>query len=626
MVKLASFSLVVVFCTSIGAQTKKWMEPPFLREEVNSQALPPIQQRLPESPSVVELENIGRYGGTLKMLMASPRDMRILYVYSYARLVGLTPTLDIVPDILEHFTVEHGRIFTLFLRRGHRWSDGHAFTSEDFRYWWENMVHDPELRPVGPPSQLLVDGALPTVTILDDYTIQYAWAKPNPHFLLYLAGARPEPIYAPAHYLKQFHPQYASSKNLQERITQARYRNWVQLHNRRDNLNRYDNPDLPVLQPWIVTNRVPTTRFVLKRNPYYHRVDQQGQQLPYIDRIIVHLADSKIIAAQTGTGVSDLQARYLRFDDYTFLKHHEKQHNYQVRLWSSGSGGRIVLFPNLNVHDDVWRGLFRDVRFRRALSLAINREEINHVMYYGLAVPSNNTVLPQSPLFQEAYRTLWTEYNIKHANQLLDQISTRRDFWGTRLLKNGQKMDLIIESAGENTEETDVLQLIKDSWNHIGIRLFTKPLQREFLRYRIYSGQTLMTIGRGVDNGIPTPLMSPKEFVPTAQVQYQWPKWGQYYQTRGKAGVSPDMPLAQNLMHFLTQWQNTLDVQNKAQIWHQILNQHAQQQWTIGILSGVKQPVVVRNTLRNVPKSGLYNYDPGAHFGIYRPDTFWFTH
>ena len=619
---LGSFSMVPVRALEL-------IETPILAEQVNTGTLPSIAERLPMVPLIVTLnrpyQSLGHHGGTLRLLMAKARDTRQLYVYGYARLIGVTPELTFEPDIVESIDVHEGHQFTFNLRPGHRWSDGHPFTSEDFRYWWEEIANNPELRPFGPPSYLQNNGEYPTVEIIDPVTVRYSWSQPNPNFLPYLAGARPEPIYAPAHYLKQFNPRYTAPEILAQRITDHGQTNWQRLHNRLDNLNRFDNPDLPVLQPWVVTNRAPTERFIFERNPYYHRIDDAGRQLPYIDRIMMILASSKIIAAKTGAGESDLQARYLRFDDYTFLKQGEQRNNYQVHLWRSGSGAHLTLFPNLNVADPVWQTLLRKVEFRRALSLAINREEINQVIYYGLARVSNNTVLSHSPLFDPRYHELWIGYDRDHANRLLDQIGlVERNFWGLRLMPDGKPLEIIIESAGESTEETDVLQLISDSWLDIGIKVFIKPLQREVLRNRIYAGQTVMSISRGVDNGMPLSSMSPREFVPIMQAQYQWPKWGQYYQTNGQSGESPDISLAQELLTLYGQWQSTMDPTIQTNTWQRILEIHAQQQYTIGLIADVRQPVVVSNTLRNIPVDGLYNYDPGAYFGIYRPETFWF--
>jgi len=115
---------------------------------------------------------------------------------------------------------------------------------------------------------------------------------------------------------------------------------------------------------------------VAVRNPYFHRVDAAGLQLPYIDRIVLQVAEGKLIPAKTGAGESDLQARDIQFNNYTFLKKGEKTNNYRTLLWKSARGSHIALFPNLNASDPAWRAVLRDVRVRRALSLAIDRAQI----------------------------------------------------------------------------------------------------------------------------------------------------------------------------------------------------------------------------------------------------------
>ena len=159
---------------------------------------PPLQ------PLVAEMDEIGKPGGDLRMLVSRTRDTRLLYVYGFARLVGFTPELELKADILEEFTVEDGRIFTFKLREGHLWSDGHPFTTEDLRFYWEDIALNEVLSPVGPPIQMVVDGELPVVEVIDELTIRYSWSEPNPFFLPEISAASPLFIYAPAHYLKPF--------------------------------------------------------------------------------------------------------------------------------------------------------------------------------------------------------------------------------------------------------------------------------------------------------------------------------------------------------------------------------------------------------------------------------------
>jgi peptide/nickel transport system substrate-binding protein len=459
--------------------------------------------------------------------------------------------------------------------------------------------------------------------VLSETVVRYSWQKPNPHFLPRQAGASPLFIYRPAHYLKPMHKKYSEQVRKGDAEGTAK-RRWSAVHNRADNLYESDNPDLPTLQPWMNTTRPPADRFVAVRNPYFHRVDESGRQLPYIDRLILAVADPKLIPAKTGAGEADLQARDVHFNNYTFLKQGEKQNGYRTLLWRPGKGAHFALFPNLNVNDPVWRQLLRDVRFRRALSLAIDRSLVNQVLYFGLAIESNNTVLPQSPLFREAYRDRWARYDRKQASQLLDEIGLKPGRDGIRRLPDGRPLEIIVETSGESTEHTDVLELIRETWREVGIKLFSKPSQRESFRMRIFSGDTVMSVWSGIENGLATPDSSPDELAPTSQTQYQWPKFGQHYETGGKSGEAPDIAEAKELARLYRVWLESRTRAERERAWHAMLELHTEQQFVIGVVSGVPQPVVARQTLMNVPEQGFYNWDPGAFFGIYRPDTFWF--
>ena len=605
------------------------VETPMFKEAVAAGEMAPVAERVPEEPRIVAFDDgataAGRHGGDLRMLVGRAKDVRLLVVYGYARLVGYSPDYEIRPDILAAVEVEEGRAFTLKLRKGHRWSDGHPFTAEDFRYWWEDVANNPVLKPSGPPKDMLIDGAAPTFEVIDESTVRYTWPTPNRFFLAALARAAPLFIYRPAHYMKRFHLEYASAEDLAEMAAQGGERNWAAMHNRMDNMYRFDNPDLPTLQPWMNTTFLPSTRFIGARNPYYYRVDEAGRQLPYIDRVVLTVADGKLIPAKAGAGESDLQSRSIYFNNFTFLKANEERNEYVTYLWRTAKGAHLALYPNLNINDPVWREVFRDSRFRRALSLAIDRNLVNQTLYYGLAIEGNNTVLPASPLFLPEYQTAWTEYDIETANRFLDEMGlTERNGAGTRLLPDGRAMDIIVETAGEETEQTDVLELVRDGWAEIGIRLFSKPSQREVFRNRIFAGETQISIWGGFENGVPTPDMSPAELAPTTQQSLQWPKWGQYFETSGGAGEPPDMPAALELARLNEAWLAAGSRDEREAVWRKMLQIHADEMFTIGIVSGVMQPIVVSKRLRNVPQEGVYNWEPGAQFGIYRPDTFWF--
>lgn len=621
MIGRAVLALIVAFLAMPAfAEEAAW-----LAELVAAGDLPPLHERLPDEPLVVDDGRAtGDYGGDWNMLISRAKDTRILVVFGYARLVGYDGSFSLVPDILDSFTVEDGRIFTFRLRRGHRWSDGHPFTSEDFRYWWEDVAGNPELSPSGPPTVMRAGGVLPLFEVISDEVVRYTWPIPNPDFLPALAGAAPLFIYRPAHYMKQFHVDHGDSQAIALQAAEAGKPGWASLHNALDNLYRFDNPDLPTLQPWTITNEAPAQRFIGERNPFYHKVDARGRQLPYIDRVVMTVVDSKLIPLKTWAGEADLQVRGLAFNDYTFLKEGEEHNDYRVRLWQTARGSQLALYPNLNVADPVWRTVLRDPRFRRALSLAINRREINQVIYFGLGLEGQNTVLPASPLYRAEFRDAWARFDLEEANRLLDDMGLVVED-GMRLLPDGRPLEVIVETAGENPEETDILELIHDSWAAAGIKLYSKPLQREVLRNRIFAGKTVMAMWFGNENGVPVADMSPGEFAPTTQQLLMWPRWGQYHETSGAAGEPIDMEAPRRLMDLYLAWRESRTVDERRTIWEEMLELYCDGVYSIGLVAGILQPLAVSNRMRNVPEEAIYNWDPGAQLGVWQPDTFFFV-
>ncbi len=628
--------LFIVFVVMLGPSTSMtterpeiFLETPMFEAAVAAGKLPPVKKRLPEEPFLLKTGQQGfqpgKHGGSLKLLMGRKKDTRQLVVYGYARLVGYDKNFNFVPDILKKFEVKRGRVFTLHLRKGHRWSDGHPFTSEDFRYYFEDVATNKKIANESLPQVMLVEGKPPLFEVLDKHTVRYTWQKPNPFILPRLAGARPIYLYRPAHYLKKFHIKYTPLRALEVLAKKAKKRNWVALHYIVGQQYKNVNPELPSLQPWVLVTKPPAKRFNFLRNPYYHRVDMNGRQLPYINDVKVNVTSSKLIPIKAGSGETDLQSRGLNFTNYTLLKKSEKKFGYSTKLWRTAKGARWAIYPNLNFRDMEWRKLFRNVNFRRALSIAIDRHEINQVFYYGLARETNNSVLRESPLFDEKFANRWSQFDLNAANQMLDDLGlVKRNSKGFRLLPNGQPMELTVVFSTEEDEPSDILELVSDTWRKIGIKVFSKPLHREVMRNRIFSGNVQMSIWSGLENGIPNASSSPAELAPTSQQQLQWPMWGQFLETGGKSGQAIDMEVPQKLFELKDAWREARSEGDRIKIWHEMLDTYTSNVFSIGIIASVPQVVLVNSNLRNVPDKAIYNWDPGAHFGIYRPCTFWF--
>jgi peptide/nickel transport system substrate-binding protein len=626
----ATFAALAAVLCALPAQALLLQETPLFAARVAKGELPAIAERLPKTPIVVDLaakgREPGRPGGQVVSLVGRARDIRYLSASSYARLVGYDASLHLYPDILEAVDAQDGRTFTFTLREGHRWSDGHPFTSEDFRYFWEDVALSKELSPAGVPDFMLVDGKAPRVDIVDATHVRYSWDKPNPRFLPALAQPRDPFIYRPAHYLKQFNAKYTDKAKLEEQAKKQKLRSWAGLHTRMDDMFDGTNPDIPTLQPWRVITAAPATRFVFERNPFYHRIDSEGQQLPYIDRVVLDVAAGGLMAAKANSGDSDLLFRGLTMADIPILKEGERAKHYHTLLWPYARGSEIALYPNLTVTDPVWRTLNRDLRFRKALSLGIDRKTLNNALLFGLGTEGNDTITADSPLFAPQMRTLNATYDPAEASRLLDEIGlTQRNGAGTRLLPDGRELEIIVETDGESGLIVDGLTLIQEFWREIGVRLFIKPQDRTVLRNRTYAGLTIMVAAQGLDLAVPTADMAPAELAPRRQDNYSWAKWGQHMETKGASGEACDVPAAARLSSLYDRWMTTTDKDEQAQIWREMLMNHAENLWSIGTVAGALQPIVAKDGLRNIPEKAVYSWEPTSMMGVYRMDEFFWA-
>jgi peptide/nickel transport system substrate-binding protein len=615
--------------TALPASGLELTETPMLRNAVAQGTLPPVAERLPKTPLLVDPvargREVGRPGGEIISLVGRARDIRYLSASSYARLVGYDAKLALGPDLLERIDNEGDRVFTFTIREGHRWSDGQPFTAEDFRYYWADVANDKTLNPTGLPDFLMIDGKGPTFEVLDARTVRFSWDKTNPRFLPTLAQPRDPFIYRPAHYLKKFHARYADKAALEETAKRLKMKSWSTLHNRMDDMFESSNPDLPTLQPWKVVTAGPANRFVFERNPFYHRVDTAGQQLPYLDRVVLDVASGGLMAAKANSGDVDLLFRGLAMGDIPVLKEGERAHNYRTLLWPYARGSELALFPNLTTSDPVWRKLNRDLRYRRALSLAIDRRMLNNALLFGLGQEGNDTISEASPLFQPEFRTLNAGYDPGEASRLLDEIGLgTRNGAGIRLLPDGRELEIIVETDGEAALVVDGLTLITEFWRDVGVKLFVKPQDRGVLRNRTYAGQTVMVAAQGLDLAVPTAVMPPSELAPIRQDSYAWAKWGQYQETRGGMGEPVEDPEAKRLLVLYHQWLATADSAEQSRIWREMLRIRAENVWSIGTVAGALQPIVIRSGLKNLPERAVYSWEPTSMLGVYRIDElFW---
>jgi len=298
----------------------------------------------------------------------------------------------------------------------------------------------------------------------------------------------------PSHYIKQFHPKYVGEAKAQEIAKANGFENWWQfIQNRCLNTTAWlVNPDLPVLYPWKLSRRTTDTMLVLERNPYHFKVDPAGNQLPYVDEIVHYLVqDSQMVVYKAITGEIDMQARNIPTSEYQVLAANRERGGYRLLVSKLATGSDVTLYFNQNYKGDSYiRDLLRNVKFRQAISLAINREEIWHLVYQGLGEPRQASLIKGVKYYDPEWEKAYAEYDPKKANQLLDEIGlNKKDKEGFRLRPDGQRLEIIIEYPTIFSYWDQAFEMIKGYLEKVGIKVLLKPIERSLFDVRYTSGE-----------------------------------------------------------------------------------------------------------------------------------------
>ncbi len=610
--------LLLVFGNIIVGQ-KKYNESPMTAALVKQGKLPPVEQRLPKNPIVVKpFEEIGVYGGTLRRAWLGPGDRwgiaKICYdANNLMRWASDSKT--ILPWLVEKYTVsKDGRIFTFKLREGLKWSDGHPMTVDDVIFWYEDVIGNEELTPTF-PAGFVQDGVRAKFVKVDDYTFRIEFKNPNPMFIYtfptqgwYIDNSKGSfAFYAPKHYLMQFHPKYTPKDKLEALAKQKGFNKWYELF--QFMIDYIQNPDLPTMSPWKVVSKSPNEPvFVMERNPYYPVVDTEGNQLPYIDRVVHYLvSDAEMINMKAIAGEIDFQARHMRLPNYTLFMQNKDKGKYRVLVWRTGTGADPAIFLNQNVKDPVKRKLFQDVRFRQALSLAINREEINKILFFGLGVPMQAAIPPGSAYYDKAWAQAYAQYDPARAKRILDSMGLKVGKDGFRLGPDGKPIELIISfTTYPGSANMSTMELIKSYWEAIGIKTIIKQVERSLYTTQCNSGD--IEIGVWVMDRMSNVAIGGGRLLGTWTDGPWAPLYARWYWTKGQEGEEPTGDI-RKIYELWDEFNKTIDARKRDSIIRQIIALHRKNIWIIGTVGGVPQLVIAKNNLRNV-KDGLLWDDP----------------
>lgn len=613
--RLASTSLVsLLMATSLLA----YEEAPMLEAMVSAGALPPVEDRLPSEPRVITpYDEIGTYGGTWRRAFTGPADDRGPQKLMEPRAVRFVQTAE------GEFGIELGWVsgyeinetatqFTFTIREGLKWSDGHPVTTEDVAFYFEQVVGDGNPWPW--PSLMVQGDTRATVEILDDLTFRISFAQPSPLFIPQL-GRDYVWLVSPAHYMGQFHPDFATEEELAAAAAKFGVETWQDLWGRRGLAESFWlNPDLPTLSPWVITTPPPASQVTFTRNPYYYAVDTEGNQLPYIDYITHDLfEDPETLNLWVAQGRIDLQQRHILVGNYPFFMENRAAGDYEVVIWD----GLDVetLWPNQTTSDTVMAKLFQTADFRQALNIAVDRDAINEIVYAGLAAPMQAGPVEGSAIYDADLVSTWSEYDPAAANALLDGLGlTGRDADGFRQRPDGKTLEIIITTA-LFASDIRTLELVQEFWSEIGVKATLDVVDRTLYLDRVNANDVMMghwPMGRAayflIDAGAYAATLTDSPWANS---------WGEF-----RMGTGKEFAVAPPEDHMINQVWDMLDAalvagsEDEAKaIGAEILALHAVAPNWIGLVGGAPNLFIRSNRMGNFPE-GFVRDDITRDIGI----------
>lgn len=598
--------------TGEAAAPTKFKEAPELAALVSAGDLPPVDERLPLNPYVAQCrESIGKYGGGIRRGFKGVSDRWGPTKHIDRCLVWFDENLRLVPRIIESWSMsDDAKTLTLHLRKGMKWSDGTDFTSEAFRWYYEYQLKNKDLMPAPPGSHSTRDeegnAVLCEMEFPDDYTVVLKYAHPKP-MALYTATRSINGWFTPGHHMKQYHIDLVDDKDaLQAAVEEAGFNSWDEYFDDRNWW--YMNRERPMVSPWLAENALSEEVFLMKRNPYYFAVDAEGNQLPYLDKISHRLFESpEVFNMWIVNGEIDFQARHVGIANYSLYKENEANGDYQVFLGTTA--GHVALQLNLSTKNERLREFFNKREVRIAISHAVNRDEMNELVYDGLLTPRQYSPLSMSPNYYPKLSNAYLEYDPAKANQLLDEAGyTEKNADGFRLWPDGsgEPISFIIEGTAEpGTPGEDAAQLVSQYLADVGIKATYKYFERS-LYTEHYEANEIEAAFWGGDRTV-LPLVPGAPIFRGTMIDRPWAAgWGLWFNSNGtdpNGEKPPEGHWIWDIWNIWAQIEVEPDEDKRNELFTKILDIWAEELPMIGFLGETPAPIIVKN--------GFHNYLPG---------------
>ena len=589
-------------------------ESPLLAARVAQGELPPVEERLPESPQVIRpIEAIGRYGGTFNGAAGAPWGGEHLESAGQGLLIWPPDSSVLYPNVIKGFEVAgDARSVTFYLREGMKWSDGDSFDADDFEFWYRDILQNEQLTP-NIRARWKPGGELMGMHKIDQYTVQLSFAAPFHTLLEAWASGR---LWAASHALKKWHIEHNSEAEALAK--EDGYDSWWQAFQFRA-AGYLSVLDAPQLNPWVL-KELRVGSLLMERNPYYFKVDTAGNQLPYIDAsLTLHFENpGEIVPAKGMSGELDFQVYNTKLSDLPVYRRNEPSGGYKAILYARKDQSSALSFAlNYTHKDPVLREIFNDIRFRQALSLAIDRDDIANTVFLGATTPFTAPVSETWPGFEEWMKTYYGEYDVARANSLLDEMGLAWDDnqeW--RLRPDGKVLHINGEYATEWLGYTeDLMDLVKSYWQQIGVRMEPKFVPEGLLGQRYMANDQDIGIWN-TDGGTvfharsayPMRLLPPWHWMADCCAMSSVP-WRRWLDTNGEAGEEP--PETIKRMWALSQeWmQEPTGSERFHELIGELIRINVENLYLFGTVSSPPLVVLISDRMGNVQRDNAYvNY------------------
>ena len=610
--------------SEVGIQ--EFNQSPMLDKRVAEGKLPPVEERLPDDPPVIEpYSKVGKYGGTANMWGTGLPGGNARF-WNQISAAKSTADGQQVPFYIRgwEYTDDYKKL-TIHLRKGIQWSDGEPLTADEYQYLWKYVLNNKKLYPVPPEEQ---SPPLADITVKDKWTVTFHFAEPTPwadYYLIFNMTPLTEGKQLfPAHFMKQFHPEIADREKVEQRAEEQGVE-WQEEYTRmqRSDMHPEYSKMRPSLKQYIAVKRT-VSSLILERNPYYPFVDTEGNQLPYIDRIRVDLANNgKMAASKAATGEATFATRNLNTSAIPLYKKYGPRSNYKTLIYRRAVSSEVAIVFNITHEEPALRRIFSDFSFRKAMSFAIDRKDINRKLYFNTAVPMQATAAPPDPLHNARLAQKYTDFKPEKARNLLDEMGLKDvNGDGFREKPDGSKFNpQFMYCKMGPVNPTSLLEMVISDWRDVGVQVDLKMLNRGLWNMRCKANKMDAT-GWIFDIGGPR-AETPHGLQSIAPVSISssspWTQWALWYESNGEEGMEPP-PIGKKLIDKAEIILKGTDMKKRHEAKKFLVESLTDNLWRIGTVGLPPQPLIISEDIRNFPKTGLWGWQFGAYLGPYHTE------